>query len=125
MSDIDPRDGPLTEIDRLRADLHLDAEDLWINRDDLMREIEELEAEANRLRHEHCWIPVSERLPESSADVDFVATSPYARRPWLYVGWRESEWWHVATTVGLTLFVNDVICWRPRVLPPLPEEATT
>lgn len=38
----DWRDAPLSEIDRLVADLYQDGDDMWLSRDDLIREVNQL-----------------------------------------------------------------------------------
>ena len=86
------------------------------------REQAEARAEVERLRALTEWIPVSERLPEPGHDVDFVAASFHSKGlPRLYCGYRLDQRWY-NTTRRHIIVTSEVICWRPRAMPPLPEE---
>ena len=74
--------------------------------------------EIERLKEQHRWIPVEERLPEDREDV-----LVYMKRGCILVAWygpRGKKWHIVPSDVGM--LHEDIAAWMPLPEPYQPEE---
>lgn len=88
--------------------------------EEYQEQIEQLEAENERLRKENRWIPVSERLPEEGQFCHLYMPEFNSNCP--QKGWYLSDKKVWLTTIKYRKRTRKVTHWKPIILPEQPPE---